>query len=347
MKVGIAENEIVILSVGRLTDRDKMDYLAMLVPIARLIHSLPKEPLTFIFSGEDSEGISRAILEVARQLGIHEHVRVLPNVDFKTRDLLYESADVFISLADNIQETFGLTLVEAMSRSLPVVVSDWGGYRDIVKDGSTGFLVPTSWGGCFEDLDSAACLNRSPQEACYQLARRTVVDLEAFENAVRKLIQFPDLRRKMGADAFKAVKEHYDWKAVMRKQDELFSELTKIKEGSQKGEKPVRPPHRGHDLGNVFGHYPTFTVNRKWKIFPCSSLNVPPFVNPIITRSDSLTSKHLETLLTLVNDSPSISVCCARAQESMGLSSESTVNLLLSAAKYGLVSLGQPLTAKE
>ena len=40
-----------------------------------------------------------------------------------------------MSLADNIQETFGLTPVEAMAAGLPCVMSDWDGYRDTVRDG--------------------------------------------------------------------------------------------------------------------------------------------------------------------------------------------------------------------
>ena len=51
--------------------------------------------------------------------------------------------DIFCSLSDNIQETFGITPIEAMSAGLPVVVSDWDGYRDTVRDGIDGFRVPT------------------------------------------------------------------------------------------------------------------------------------------------------------------------------------------------------------
>ena len=53
------------------------------------------------------------------------------------------AADLFLSLVDNPQETFGLAPVEAMAAGLPVVVSDWDGYRATVSDGVEGFRVPT------------------------------------------------------------------------------------------------------------------------------------------------------------------------------------------------------------
>lgn len=53
------------------------------------------------------------------------------------------AADLFLSLVDNFQETFDLAAVEAMVAGLPVVVSDWDGYRYTMRDGVNGVLVPT------------------------------------------------------------------------------------------------------------------------------------------------------------------------------------------------------------
>ena len=59
---------------------------------------------------------------------------------------LWAAADVFLSLVDNVQETFGITPVEAKAAGLPVVASDWDGYRSTIREGVDGFLIPTLGG---------------------------------------------------------------------------------------------------------------------------------------------------------------------------------------------------------
>lgn len=48
--------------------------------------------------------------------------------------------DVFVLPSDC--EPFGLVLIEAMARGVPVVATNAGGVPEIVKDGVTGYLVP-------------------------------------------------------------------------------------------------------------------------------------------------------------------------------------------------------------
>src|SRR4029077_15034949 len=55
----------------------------------------------------------------------------------------WAGADLFISLADSIQETFGITPLEAMAAGLPALVSDWDGYKDTVRDGLDGLRIRT------------------------------------------------------------------------------------------------------------------------------------------------------------------------------------------------------------
>ena len=49
------------------------------------------------------------------------------------------ACDLVLSLVDNVQETFGLSIAEAMAAGRPVVASNWDGYRDLLRDGIDGF----------------------------------------------------------------------------------------------------------------------------------------------------------------------------------------------------------------
>ena len=57
----------------------------------------------------------------------------------KTMAMLYSAADVYFF--PTLAETFGMTIVEAMSCGLPVVTFETGGVPEIVENNKTGFVV--------------------------------------------------------------------------------------------------------------------------------------------------------------------------------------------------------------
>ncbi len=68
-------------------------------------------------------------------------VRVLGNVDDQRKHEELQRADVLC--APSLRgESFGMVLTEAFAAGTPVVASDIAGYRDVVRDGVDGVLVP-------------------------------------------------------------------------------------------------------------------------------------------------------------------------------------------------------------
>ena len=72
---------------------------------------------------------------------VRQRVEMRGTVPHDRLPALFGEADVFLSPATG-QESFGMTLVEAMAAGVPVVASDIPGYREVVRDGVDGLLVP-------------------------------------------------------------------------------------------------------------------------------------------------------------------------------------------------------------
>ena len=132
-----------------------------------------------------------------------------PNVnvhflDGKNSDVVrccWAAADLFLSLVDNPQETFGLAPVEAMAAGLPVVVSDWDGYRYTVSDGVEGFRIPTlmpSKAQQGEELVYSMISAISYQDYVGAVAQHVAVDTEAAAVAIVRLAESPSLGQQHG-----------------------------------------------------------------------------------------------------------------------------------------------------
>jgi glycosyltransferase involved in cell wall biosynthesis len=102
------------------------------------------ESLSFAEFGVTPPNFSQTLALAARRLGIPEE-RVLCTGPVPPDELreLYGVADVSINLTLHHDENFGLSQVEAMACGSPVVGSMWGGLKDTVADGETGYRVST------------------------------------------------------------------------------------------------------------------------------------------------------------------------------------------------------------
>ena len=146
----------------------------------------------------------------------------------ENRRTAWASADVFCSLSDNIQETFGITPIEAMAAGLPVVVSDWNGYRETVRDGIDGFRIPTlmSPAGLGDDLAASYALGIDIYDRyCGYACMMVAVDVEAVASAFWRIVASEDLRRRMGEAGRRRVRDTYDWAAIIPRYEELWAEL--------------------------------------------------------------------------------------------------------------------------
>jgi phosphatidylinositol alpha-mannosyltransferase len=104
----------------------------------------------------------------------------------------HAAADVFVSPATG-QESFGIVLVEAMAAGVPVVASDIEGYREVVRDGVDGLLVPPN-------------------------------DPNALAAAIRRVLSEPELAAALKA-AGRSRAQAFSWQAVAPRLEAVYDRV--------------------------------------------------------------------------------------------------------------------------
>jgi hypothetical protein len=173
------------------------------------------------------------------------------------RKLAWGACDIFISLSDNIQETFGLTLIEAMAAGKPVIATDWDGYRQTARHGETGFMVPTFMPEHFgEDLAlSHAAGSITYDQYLAQASTHVCLDLRVLRDAIEQLVLKPDLRQQMGLAGQKRAQSLFDWSVIMRNYQQFWAELAERRTQAARDQAP-RPAVQMNP-GQLFATYPT------------------------------------------------------------------------------------------
>ena len=188
-------------------------------------------------------------------------VVTVDGLEAAARRTAWAGADVFCSLADNIQETFGITPIEAMAAGLPVVVSDWDGYKDTVRDGVDGFRIPTVAppAGLGEDLALRHAVEIDNYDRyCGYACSLAAVDVQATARAFVRLFESRDLRMRMGAAGRQHARENYDWLAIIPQYEALWAELNEIRQAQATDHVPLAHPWPARmDPFHAFASYPT------------------------------------------------------------------------------------------
>jgi hypothetical protein len=190
-----------------------------------------------------------ALSEASHDLGLGEDVHIHPNPTTEEKRTLYQAADVFMAPSDNVQETFGLTVLEAMASGLPVIASSWGAYRETVEHDRTGILVPTRMVDCLE-LASHTTHLRDPLELHRQLGQAVVIDMGAVTAAMLALAASPERRRDMGLAARRRVLAHYDWSVIIPQYEALWRSAALARAPA-----PAAHDLFTYDYRQAFGHY--------------------------------------------------------------------------------------------
>lgn len=253
-RLGLPAGEFCILCLGRLTPFDKYDLLPLLGVLTLLNQG---RPCHLLLAGAEEGAYGQALLETAQELGLGGRVHLFRNFDSALKPSLLAAADVLVSPSDNLQETFGLAIIEAMAAGLPVLASDFSGYRDLVAPGQTGFLLPTLGPADYGPLDDLWPL-LADHIAALLTSQRLAVDLKALLTYLELLAGDPGLRHRLGQAGRQRVGMRFDWKVVVPRLERLWRELQR--QASQAWPPPQPPNVLGAGLARLFGGFASQTL---------------------------------------------------------------------------------------
>lgn len=265
--LGIGPDEVVALFVGRLSFHAKAHPHAMYLALQEAQRRTGRKVTLVQCGWYGNDGIRQAF---QRGVGTFcPQVRGLftDGTDAEQRRRSWAAADLFVSLSDNIQETFGLTPIEAMAAGLPVVVTDWDGYKDTVRDGVDGFRIPT-WmpppdlGEGYARGHESGAINYD--RYCGETCLTVSLDHRMLAERLGDLVADGDLRRRLGEAGRGRARSVYDWSVVFGQYRDLWRDLGDRRRAA--AQDPAEAGHLGQtprvaanhlDPYRSFAHYPS------------------------------------------------------------------------------------------
>ncbi len=129
---GFGEDEVLLVTVGRLVARKAVDQLIAMLP------ALARDNARLLIVGDGP--LETELRTAAAEHGVAERVVFLGHVEDDDKFRILRMCDLFVSTSQH--EGFGLAFLEAMACGLPVVCYDHGGQTDFLEHGVTGYLLP-------------------------------------------------------------------------------------------------------------------------------------------------------------------------------------------------------------
>jgi glycosyltransferase involved in cell wall biosynthesis len=191
----LPKQEFLLLFVGRLVD--KKGCLSLLEALSLLPPALRNRTTLWIVG----DGEQRSQLEqTTKDLGLSQKVRFWGAISNQRLPDFYAAADLFVApsieASSGDTEGQGVVMLEAFASRACVLTTRVGGIEAVVGDNVTGILASPN----------------QPQDLAL---------------AIEKLLEDPVLRARLVENAFKEVKERYDWKRIAAEFESLYRTLVK------------------------------------------------------------------------------------------------------------------------
>jgi glycosyltransferase involved in cell wall biosynthesis len=180
----ITSEQPLVLFLGRLSWKKGLD---------RLLRAFARTPAGILaVVGTDDENFAPQLVKLAADLRIAHRVRILPRtVIGAEKERLFAAARLFV--LSSYSENFGNTVLEAMRRGVPVVVTPEVGAAEIVGKSGAGLVVAG--------------------------------DSEPLSSAIRLLTADLSLARSMGEAGRRHAAAHFTWDYIATQMEDLYDSI--------------------------------------------------------------------------------------------------------------------------
>ena len=191
-QLNIPDNKKILLSVGRLVERKGFHWF-----VENAIPKLLEVRDDFVYVIVGDGPYREKIEKIVDKKNLRKYVMPLGKVDDEMLNSLYNIADIFVMPNIPVKgdmEGFGIVILEATVRGVPVVASNLEGIKDAVINGKTGVLV--------EPLNT-----------------------QRFVGEILKMMDVVEKNGEMKRKIRGIVMEKYSWNSISKKYLEVFSSL--------------------------------------------------------------------------------------------------------------------------
>jgi D-inositol-3-phosphate glycosyltransferase len=130
------DSDKIILFVGRI---DRLKGIDKLIKALSYLRDIPKLRLVVIGGDERSQREIEQLQKLALSLKIQDSVTFLGLVKHEQLPYFYNAADVCV--VPSYYESFGLVALESLACGTPVVATDVGNHKTVIRQGETGYVI--------------------------------------------------------------------------------------------------------------------------------------------------------------------------------------------------------------
>lgn len=201
-EIGLHEDDFVLLNVA--TFNPNKYHFSQLKALSLLVKKYENIKLLFIGNTLDKEYYEK-IKEMIFKFKLNNNVKILDYVPKSHIFRYLKTADIFIMTS--LTEGFSVSMCEAMLFNKPMILTDVGGARDVIKDNDIGIIVPHA----FKSIQS---LNIYNVISMYRNDEFSFENVEQITNAIENIYLNKEIWKNKAMHGNEKIKKYFNVERV-------------------------------------------------------------------------------------------------------------------------------------